>query len=146
MVWLGEDQHGVWLGAPKGSRVQRGDEPAKVMGWAFVQVIPPGRWWTALFNAPDHRVEVYVDVITVPSWPQEDRVEMIDLDLDVVRLADGTVYLDDEDEFIEHRASLGYPPHMADTARSTAARLVMDLEARRPPFGSEWHRWLALVT
>lgn len=145
MTRLGEDEFGVWLGAPIGSRIQRGHEAVQIMDRAFVQLIAPGRSWTALFNA-DHRVEVYVDVITAPTWTRPDRVEMIDLDLDVVRLADGTVFVDDEDEFIEHRTSLGYPPRMADTARNTAARLVVDLETRRPPFDHEWRGWLELVT
>lgn len=144
-TWLGEDSHGVWLGAPAGSTIQKGTEPPRAAERTFAQLIVPGAWWTAMFNTPPDPVEVYVDITTAPVWPQPDRVEMIDLDLDVVRLADGTVYVDDEDEFIEHRATLGYPPLMADTARGTAARLVMDLESRHPPFDTEWHRWLAQV-
>jgi uncharacterized protein len=144
MVRLGEDEHGVWLGAPVGTRIQKGDEPSKAWDTPFVQLIAPDRWWTAIFNH-GHRVETYVDVTTVASWPSEDRVEMVDLDLDVIRLEDGTVYIDDEDEFEEHRISLAYPPRMADTARSTAARLVLDLERGAAPFDGSADRWLQLV-
>jgi uncharacterized protein len=108
--------------------------------------VPPRRWWTALFNEPGGRdVDVYVDVTTVARWPSGDCVEMIDLDLDVVRRADGTVYVDDEDEFEEHRRSLGYPPRLVDGARAAAARLVLEVEDRRPPFDDAALPWLAQV-
>ena len=45
-----------------------------------------------------------------------------DLDLDVIRTGDGTVFVDDEDEFAEHRVSLAYPERWVDQARVTAAR------------------------
>lgn len=145
MVRLGEDSHGVWLGAPVGTVVQRGTEDPVTWDTPFVQVVNSDRWWTAIFNH-GHRIDVYVDVTTAPTWPGPDRVEMIDLDLDVIRLADGTVYVDDEDEFDEHRVTLGYPPRMADTARTTAARLVLEVEAHRPPFDATPQRWLEMVT
>ncbi|HLT96277.1 MAG TPA: DUF402 domain-containing protein [Acidimicrobiia bacterium] len=144
MIRLGEDAHGVWLGATRGTIVQRGDEEPISLTRAFVQLITPDRWWSAIFNH-DHAIEVYVDVTTVAEWVSPDRVEMVDLDLDVIRRQDGTVYVADEDEFEEHRVTLGYPPRMADVARTTAARLVLDLEARRPPFDGSWSRWLAEV-
>lgn len=147
VVRLGEDDHGVWLGARTGTVVQRGEEAPITMGRAFVQLIPPDRWWTAIFNGPgDHDMDVYVDVTTTPQWVGRNRVEMIDLDLDVIRRRDGTVFVDDEDEFAEHRVSLGYPDHMADTARATAARLALDIDAHRPPFDTASHSWLAQVT
>lgn len=144
LVRLGEDDHGVWLGGPAGTVEQRGMEEPMPIGHPFVQLVPEGTWWSAFFFHAG-RAEIYVDVVTSAIWPSPERVEMIDLDLDVIRLRDGTVFVDDEDEFEEHRVSLGYPPKMADTARSTAARLVLDLEAERPPFDRSWERWLVEV-
>ncbi len=147
LTLLGDDRHGTWLGATVGTVVQRGMEPPRTMRRYFVQLISPESWWTALFNGPNpDEMEVYVDVTTPPVWPDPGRVEMIDLDLDVVRRVDGTVYVDDEDEFEEHRVSLGYPPAMADMARTVAARLAIALEQRRPPFDEEATTWLEMVS
>lgn len=145
MQWLGEDEHGVWLGAAAGSLVQKGDEAPRAMRHPFVQLVHPRKWWTALFNSGHRRIDTYVDVITQPIWEAADRVEMVDLDLDVIRLHDGRVYVDDEDEFEEHRVTLGYPPRMVDTARAVAARLAIDMETRRPPFDGAAEEWLEMV-
>lgn len=142
---LGEDEHGVWLGGETGTVVQRGTEPALQLNRPIAQLITPGDWWSAIFNGGDHELDAYVDIVTVARWPAPDRVEMIDLDLDVVRLRDGTIYIDDEDEFEEHRARFGYPPKMVDSARAAAARLVLTLERDHAPFDGTAERWLDLV-
>lgn len=140
---LGEDGNGIWLGAAVGAVLQRGDEPPVTMQRSFVQLIAPDVWWSAIFNDPvDTEMAIYVDVTTVPHWTGPDHVEMVDLDLDVVKLHDGTIYVDDEDEFEEHQLTLGYPPRIVDGARTSAARLVTDLEAGRPPFDGVADRWL----
>lgn len=141
-IRLGEDVHGVWLGAPSGTRVQRGDEPPIELAHDWVQLVPRDRWWVAIFNGPDHRIPIYVDITTVPNWIGPRRVEMVDLDLDVVVRSDGSIYIDDEDEFEEHRVTLGYSQQMIDAARGTAARILMDVEASRPPFDESAVAWL----
>src|SRR5690606_41957239 len=90
MIRLGEHAHGVWLGATRGTIVQRGDEEPVSLTRAFVQLIAPDRWWSAIFNH-DHAIEGYVDVTTVAEWVSAGRVEMVDLDLDVIRRQGGTV-------------------------------------------------------
>jgi protein associated with RNAse G/E len=45
---------------------------------------------------------------TVPIFGTE-TITAVDLDLDVIRRHDGTVFVDDEDEFTEHRELYGYP-------------------------------------
>lgn len=142
---LGEDEHGVWLGGEVGAIVQRGHEPPRQLSRPIAQLITPDRWWSAIFNGGGHELDAYVDIVTVATWPEPGRAEMVDLDLDVVRLRDGTIYVDDEDEFEEHRASLGYPPKMVDSARATAARLVLALERQAPPFDGTSARWLSMV-
>lgn len=141
-IRLGEDVHGVWLGAPAGTHVQRGDEPPVELAHAWVQLIPRDAWWVAIFNGADHRIPIYVDITTVPTWVGPDRVEMVDLDLDVVARNDGSVYLDDEDEFEEHRVALGYSQRMIDAARGTAARILIAVEAGRPPFDDTALAWI----
>lgn len=145
MLRLGEDGHGVWLGAPAGTVIQRGHEPGISIAHDFVQLIPRRHWWVAIFNGSDHRLPVYVDVTTEPDWVGPSLVEMVDLDLDVVRRQDGSVYVDDEDEFEEHRLTLGYDPRTVDTARATAARLVLEVERGEPPFDDTSAAWLTLL-
>lgn len=143
---LGEDEHGVWLGGPAGSIVQRGREPAKEWPVPFVQRIAPGRWWTLIYNGEAaSNFRIYVDVVTQPCWVNESRVEMIDLDLDVVLGLDGSVKVLDEDEFEEHRVRFQYPPALVDRARSTAADVAIKLARRQEPFANSGATWLQQV-
>ena len=45
----------------------------------------------------------------------------VDLDLDVVEGLDREVWVDDEDEFAEHRVELGYPREVVDLAAGDRA-------------------------
>ncbi|MDH3606239.1 MAG: YgaC family protein [Acidimicrobiia bacterium] len=144
--YLGEDRHGAWLGGPAGSTIQRGHEPPKLWPSPFVQLVTPGQWWTMFFNG-DHSDDfrIYIDVITPGKWVSEDRVEMVDLDLDVVLHHDGTVELLDEDEFLDHSQLFSYPDSLIDGARATAAELMLKVESRAEPFGTDGQAWLAMV-
>ncbi|MDH3539190.1 MAG: YgaC family protein [Acidimicrobiia bacterium] len=146
MVYLGEDEHGTWLGGPAGTTIQRGHEPARRWPSPFVQLIAPDRWWTLFFNgdqSDDYRI--YVDVIKPATWPTTARVEMVDLDLDVVLRHDGTVALLDEDEFLAHGELFAYPDSLIDRARVTAAELVLKVETGEEPFGNAGESWLRLI-
>src|SRR5215469_6358972 len=86
MEYLGEDDHGIWLGARAGSVSQRGSEPAVTMKHAYVGLFALGEpWWVAYFNAAPASTEIYCDISTPPLWDEDqDEVTMSDLDLDVV--------------------------------------------------------------
>ena len=142
---LGEDAHGVWLGAPAGSIVQRGTESPMQLDRPFVQLIPPAAFWSLIYNGENDKYPVYVDIATPAEWVNDHRVEMIDVDLDVVRRQDGSVDVLDEDEFLEHRARFEYPDWLVDRARSTAAELFLKVEARQEPFGVTPRGWLEQV-
>ena len=52
------------------------------------------------------------------------RATCVDLDLDVIQRFDGGVFVDDEDEFAEHRTRYGYPAELvaeAERVRATAS-------------------------
>jgi protein associated with RNAse G/E len=141
---LGEDEHGVWLGAPDQTAWQRGSEP-RVALHAHVLLIPPAGWWVASFNAAPAPVEVYVDVTTVPTWPGTNEVTMVDLDLDVVRrFGSGAVELLDEDEFEAHRRRYAYPDEVVHRSRETATWLL-DAVVAGEPFATAFRGWLAMV-
>ena len=143
---LGEDEHGVWLGAPAGTELRRGAAVIELAEWDHVVLVPRGAWWAAAFNAPPKRTEIYCDISTVPQWPSADEVTMIDLDLDVLRRRNGLVELVDEDEFAEHQTSYGYPAEVVAEAEASAAWLVNAVRAHEEPFGVASFDWLARVT
>ena len=73
---------------------------------------------------------------------QADVVSAVDLDLDVVRLRDGTVRVLDEDEFAEHQVRYSYPADMVEQARATTDDLVVRLSAGTEPFAAIGAAWL----
>lgn len=145
--YLGEDEHGIWIGAPAGSTTRRGREPMIVVEQAMVGLFPHGRWWTAFFNARPARTEIYCDITTPPRWPDENEVTMVDLDLDVVRLrADQQVLLLDEDEFAEHQVRYRYPAEVIDAAEQAAAWLQQEINNGAEPFATAYRGWLDQVS
>lgn len=144
---LGEDRYGLWLGAPADSTAQRGSEPPVVFADACVMLLPRQTWWTAAFNdrPPDNPTgaEIYCD-ITTPVEFTDDVVTMVDLDLDVIRRVDGSVVVDDEDEFAEHQVSFGYPPDVIAAAEASCEWLVSNI-AGTEPFASAYKPYLDRV-
>lgn len=148
MIYLGNDHHGIWLGAPLGTVIQRGQEDPMTWNRPFVQLIQPGRPWIPIFNLEPDRTAIYVDITTVPTRPENDRFEAIDIDLDVVQLVDGSIQVLDEDEFAEHQTSLAYPQWMIDQARTSTAEVAVAIEVGKAPFdGSHlpWFKRLAAI-
>ncbi|MEV6414227.1 DUF402 domain-containing protein [Kribbella sp. NPDC051718] len=143
MQYLGEDQYGVWLGAPPSSVSQRGDEPEVHHEQAHVQLFPRDQWFTAIFNDEPRSTEIYCDV-TTPVEFGEDVFTMIDLDLDVIRKRDGSIYIDDEDEFAEHQVKYSYPPDVIEQAQATADSLVTAVKTEEP-FLTVFKTWLDQV-
>lgn len=144
-VRLGQDEHGVWLGRPARDPVHT-PTGLFVPPRRSVRLIPHSGNWTAMFNDPDDPFTIYADVCTPPEWDGEE-VRYVDLDLDVVRLADGTVRLEDQQEFDAHRHRYGYPADLVRSATAAAAWLqeAMAVHQERPalgPFGPGYRHWL----
>lgn len=138
---LGEDEHGVWLGGRPGNVTVRSPRGAHEFKTHHLMLIPRGTWWVASFNEPPTRSAIYVDVTTPPVW-DGDVVTMTDLDLDVILGRDGAAFLEDEDEFEEHRIAFGYPDDVVTTARATADAVLDAIGARAEPFGAVGPAWL----
>src|SRR2546430_951687 len=78
---LGEDEHGVWLGVPQDTfsgESFKYEDP-------YVLLVPHSAWYTAMFNAPPRRTEVYCDITTPANWPSAERRGLVGLALDVRR-------------------------------------------------------------
>jgi protein associated with RNAse G/E len=141
---LGEDEHGVWLGSPRGTIWQRGESDVLMDDLCNVTLIPRDAWWVASFNLGHRKHEIYIDLSTVPVW-HGDEVTMVDLDLDVVRLVgSGVAKLLDEDEFAEHRVLFGYPEDVVRAVSQTAATLMTQVIGAEP-FVAAYRPWLAQV-
>ncbi|HEY3009136.1 MAG TPA: DUF402 domain-containing protein [Micromonosporaceae bacterium] len=146
MRWLGEDDHGTWVGLEPGGTMRKGDGPDVPIPHAHVGLFPRNRWWTAWFNAEPDPIAVYCDVTTPPRWPSASEVTMIDLDLDVSRWRDtGAVRVLDEDEFAEHQARYGYPDGVVAQAERTARWLLAAVSDGDEPFATAYRPWLAHV-
>ncbi len=70
----------------------------------------------------------------------------VDLDLDVFRRLDGTVAIDDEDEFEEHQVTYGYPRDVIDLARRSCAEVAASIRADAEPWAGVGHRWVEVAS
>lgn len=142
MARLGTDSHGVWLWADSGGKAWRPNGSPLILSNPFLQLVPPNSYWTAIFNGPHARTYgLYIDLCTPARWTDDAVVEMVDMDLDVVRRVTGEVEVLDEDEFSAHSTRFGYPHQLVATVRTTAAELVLAVERSREPFGTVWESW-----
>lgn len=141
--YLGADEHGDWIGIPAGTSMSR-------PGADFVTetdqagLVPRDVGWLATFHAPGYHVVTYVDMTSVPVWDGP-VVRAIDLDLDVVRTAEGVVFVDDEDEFAEHREAFGYPRDVVALAERSRDDVLAAVTAGTEPFGAHAERWFAVL-
>ena len=145
-VRLGDDVHGAWLGVRRGTPQARPGASVTAAADHVLLVAGSGDH-CAGFHAHAERspVEVYVDVTCAHRWSDE-RITMVDLDLDVIRRWDGSVIVDDEEEFADHRVLLDYPDDVVARALAATAALQRDVERRSAPFdGATSERWLAVL-
>jgi len=148
-VFLGSDAHGDWIGIPRGTHMSR---PGAVYVAPVDQLgLVPGpgpdaeRGFLAAFHADGGPVSVYVDMTTPPVWNGA-TVHAVDLDLDVVRGVTGRVWVDDEDEFAEHRVALGYPDEIVTLASASCDRIEALVREGVPPFDAETpRRWFDVL-
>ncbi|WP_193606510.1 DUF402 domain-containing protein [Nocardioides lijunqiniae] len=144
-VALGSDEHGDWLGFPGGTPMARPGlsvvSPVDQVGLVPAPGPDDQRGWLATFHADRGPVHTYVDMTTPPSWDGH-VVRAVDLDLDVIRGNDGRVWVDDEDEFDQHRVELGYPEDVVELAVATAARIHAAVDRRLAPFDGSAEAWL----
>lgn len=144
-VRLGDDEHGTWLGVPGPEFIEATGAMEFKYQDPYVLLVPRDAWWTAMFNTPGRRTEVYCDIATPATW-SPNHVHFADLDLDVRRRRDtGVVELLDEEEFEEHRRQFGYPEEVIAEARAAAGWLVTALSTGAQPFAGGYHRWLDQV-
>jgi hypothetical protein len=142
-VYLGSDEWGDWFGQPAGWNSQRPGRsfPAEADN---VTLVPPSGDYAATFNAPPGTYRVYIDIAWDVQW-RDGEPTGIDMDLDVVDARDGRgIWIDDRDEWEEHRVAYGYPLDIV----AELERLAVDLEKRVTEHGAPFDadtpaQWLA---
>ena len=142
--YLGADDLGVWVGFPTGTHHWRPglaiDSPVD-----SVTLLPHDDWCAMTFHAPGIWADVYVDLATPTIW-EGTTARLVDLDLDVIRRSDGSIYLADVDEFELHRVQLDYPQNVVDRTLNRAATLQRDLAEANAPFDGRAQSFLDRVT
>lgn len=123
--YLGSDQWGDWFGQPAGSHSFRPGRDV-IIDHADITLMPPSGDYALTMNAPPHRTRVYIDVAWDVRWSDDGEPSGIDMDLDVVDHELRGVYIDDRDEWEDHREKYGYPTEV----RAHLEALTLDLERR----------------
>jgi hypothetical protein len=145
--YLGSDGHGDWIGFPAGTLMSRPGMEVRPPN-DQVGLVPSGadsdRAFLATFHSPGGSVLTYVDMTSVPAWDGS-VVRAVDLDLDVVKALDGTVYVDDEDEFEEHQVLFGYPAEIIALAEATKDAVLAAVSDERAPFDGAADRWFPVL-
>jgi predicted RNA-binding protein associated with RNAse of E/G family len=132
--WLGADAVGQWLGLTTGTWMARPGVGMHAVA-DHVVLVPHDAWWVGTFYGEDDArpFDTYVDIATPAVW-DGDTVRCVDLDLDVIRGTAGRVWVDDEDEFAEHRVTLDYPVDLVEGALASCASVLALVEEDAAPF------------
>lgn len=146
--YLGEDRHGWWIFQPEGSFISRPGAAFHARSDA-VLLVPRNGDYVATFYDDTYPGDfrVYVDLAVGHGWngirPGTFEFHVIDMDLDVIRSVARGVYIDDEDEFAEHQASMEYPRDLVDRMLEETEQLYQAVKAQHAPFDgtdAEWFR------
>lgn len=144
--YLGEDRHGWWI-------FQGTNEFCSRPGAAFytesdaVLLVPRTGDWVATFydDANPNHVRVYVDLAVAHEWtdirPAVTEFHVIDMDLDVIRTSDRGVFIDDQDEFAEHKLAMNYPAPLVESIQAAADQLYQAVKAQQAPFDGTDVEW-----
>lgn len=146
-VFLGSDQWGDWVGQRDGWHSARPGLAFDVLGDS-VTLLPPSGEYAATINAAHPRIAIYIDVAWDLRWDAGEHGPEpvgIDMDLDVVHALDGRgIFIDDRDEWDEHRVQYGYPADIVARLEQVAIDLEREVTAERAPYdGATAARWLA---
>lgn len=138
---LGVDSFGRWLGVARGEPWWAADRSRTgVFEQALVKLVTNGTFWTVCFHPVDPVVDV--DIVLPVQWAGN-VLEEIDLELDILRFADGSVQVRDQDVFDQVRTTWAIPGEIVRQAETTCAQIRDLVERGAEPFGEVGHAWLA---
>ncbi|WP_343320396.1 DUF402 domain-containing protein [Arthrobacter sp. TMP15] len=146
---LGSDEHGHWVFQGTGEFISRPGAALYTESDAIL-LIPHTGDWVATFFDDSHPagVELYIDLAVEMGWHRiRDGVvefHMIDMDLDVIRTRDRGLYIDDQDEFADHRVTLAYPEELCLRVETACSALRTAVAAGNAPFDGRAAAWFAV--
>lgn len=157
-MFLGSDEWGDWVGQAVGWRSTR---PGRTFTVTVpnVTLIPPTGDYAYTRNPPPATTRVYIDIGWDVGW-QDALPRGIDMDLDVVsrdrggpywdRIGvlrqPGEVWIEDRDEWDEHRVALGYPLGVVEHLEQVAVDLERRVRAGEGAFNEAVaNAWLARI-
>jgi len=131
-VYLGSDRWGDWVGQPEGWRSQRPGREL-IADHPNVTLVPASGDFAFTRNQPPDHTYTYIDLAWDLRWVADGPVG-VDMDLDVVHRTDRGIYIDDRDEWEEHRVRYGYPLDIVTRLEDLAVDLERRVTAAQPPF------------
>ena len=138
---LGEDEFGRWLGVARGTPWWAADRSRSgVFETSFVKLVPRGTYWTACFNAVDPVVDV--DIILPVRWV-DGVLDEVDLELDILRAADGSIQVRDREAFARVQEVWPMPDDVAKQAEETCELVRALVERGAEPFDAVGRAWLS---
>lgn len=142
-VYLGGDAWGDWLGQPRGWHSERPGAEFFAESPNATLISPSADFALTVNRDHPRGMRIYIDLGWQVRWSDDPLLAVgIDMDLDVVRIEGsgdpvegphGT-WVDDRDEWAEHRVAYGYPAEIVEHLETLALRLEADVRAQRPPF------------
>lgn len=91
------------------------------------------RWYNTCRVLREGRTWYYTNIAT-PAEFDGSSFHYIDLDLDVSWYPHNEPRVHDDDEFLDHSASMGYPPEVIERARAAVDEVLGHIAARAFPF------------
>ncbi len=144
-IYLGSDAWGHWFGQPIGWHSARPGREV-VTGALSVMLMPREGDFALTVNAPPARTRIYIDLGWDVGWSTQTpgAASGIDMDLDVVKTTDERgIWIDDRDEWDEHRVQYGYPSEIVAHLEARALELESLVIAQTAPFDDATaQRWL----
>jgi hypothetical protein len=132
-VYLGSDRWGDWVGQPDGWRNVRPGLEFLADG-PNVTLLPPSGDYAMTVHGSPRRVRIYIDIAWDVHWENREP-QGIDMDLDVVKAIDERgLFIDDRDEWDEHRVAYGYPLDVVAKLEALAVDLERRVAGAEPPF------------
>lgn len=132
-LYLGSDEWGDWFGQAAGWRSHRPGRDV-VTRAPNVTLVPPSGEWAFTHNTAPSPTRVYIDLAWDLRWDDDGVPTGIDMDLDVVDDARHGIWIDDRDEWDEHRVHYGYPADIVERLEAVAIELERDVRADVAPF------------
>jgi protein associated with RNAse G/E len=144
---LGTDEHGEWFVQREGQISSRPGMSYTTETTLVILVPHSGAWVARIFpRGRDDHMKLYIDLAHDVIYDREAQVvTAVDMDLDVIQMDDGYLYLEDEHEFREHTVTMDYPQALVAQTKHEASKLLTAVGEDLEPFRSAANAWLAQV-